>query len=89
MTAEQPIPGSQLNLELKTKGKNKYYIMREYELRSPKIFMLPAYQIKIGTWEKNTVHILEIDSHDSHRYVMPHNWESVLKTHNTDIEYIR
>ena len=88
MTAEQPIPGSNLSLELKTKGKNKYYIMREYELRSPKIFRLPAYQIKIGTWEKNTVHILEIDSHDSHRYVMPHTWENVLRTHNTEIHYL-
>lgn len=88
MAVERPIPGSRLRLNLHTKGNNKYYIMEEYEFRSQKYFLMPTYQIKIGRWETNTIHILELDFHDSPRYAIPLNWEPVLRTHNTEIHYL-
>ena len=88
MDVERPIPGSRLRLNLHTKGNNKYYIMEKYEFRSQKYFWMPTYQIKIGRWETNTIHILELDFHDSPRYAIPLNWEPVLRTHNTEIHYL-
>ena len=88
MTEKQPIPGSYLNLGLHTKGKKKYYMLDSYVIRTPIVYWVPTYQIRIGYWGRNTIHILELDSNESKRYAIPHNWESVLKTHNTDIEYI-
>lgn len=89
MTEKQPIPGSYLSLGLHTKGKNKYYMLDSYGIRTPIVYWVPTYQIRIGYWGRNTIHILELNSNGSKRYAIPYNWESVLRTHNTDIEYIR
>lgn len=89
MAVEQPVPGTRLELNLHTEGDKKLYLMERYCIGNSKSPWPFTYQIMIDASWNNGFHILELDCQEAMRYTIPSDWCEVLRTHNTDIEYIR
>ena len=89
MAVEQPVPGTRLELNLHTEGDKKLYLMERYCIGNSKSPWPFTYQIMIDASWNNGFHILELDCQEAMRYTIPSDWCQVLRTHNTDIEYIR
>ena len=88
MAVEQPVPGSRLELNIHTEGDKKLYLMEKYCIGNNKTRWPFTYQIMIDASWGDGFHILELDCQEATRYTIPCNWSQVLRTHNTDIEYI-